>query len=575
MIITCNKCSTRFNLDDSLVKEGGSKCRCAVCKHILTAYPLPLEPEPVQPETVLPEPVQPETEEAEPKAREPWEIEQTPEQASDFEYESDLDDDDLFKENSDIEMESLENSSKDSDLEMEDLDLSSKDSDIEMENPYMEFNKNGFEIDDDFSLEKNTFDMEEETPLSRDPEILQPEPSQTGILESEPGEMAQLPEEASDFNFESDLDDDDFFKGNSDLEMEDLDLSSIDSDLEMADFDLSSIDSDIKMENPDLDMDENDLESDDDFSFEKNTFDMGTTAPSQKNEAKKNYPEFEDPDIQIDAFEEDPISFDEPAPFSVKKGEPIISPEPQKPREAEPVFTPRKYFPEDDESLEKKAKEIDPPPPKKRKVIVKPRPAVTAKPQPIVTARPKPIKEKKKSFFRIPFIILMLIFLLAIGAYIASVMTGYKLPAIDQYIKKPIPEISEAKPIPNQKSVNGRFVTNSTAGTLFVITGRVENPSNIAYSHIEIRGALITTNKEEAKIKNVFCGNIITEDMLKTGNISDINTLLSLKEGAHKINVNVVPGASIPFMVVFSDLPEKLENFTIKVAGFDKSINTP
>ncbi|MBT6340646.1 MAG: DUF3426 domain-containing protein, partial [Desulfobacula sp.] len=165
------------------------------------------------------------------------------------------------------------------------------------------------------------------------------------------------------------------------------------------------------------------------------------------------------------------------------------------------------------------------------------------------------------------------IFLLAIGGYIASVMTGYKLPVIDQFINKPMSEISEAKPIPNQKSVNGRFVTNSTTGTLFVITGRVENPSNIAYSHIEIRGALITKDKEEAKTKNAFCGNIITEEMLKTGNISDINTLLTVKEGAHKINVNVAPGASVPFMVVFSNLPEKLHNFTIKIAGFDKSIN--
>ena len=208
-----------------------------------------------------------------------------------------------------------------------------------------------------------------------------------------------------------------------------------------------------------------------------------------------------------------------------------------------------------------------------------------------VTVKPKPTKKKKNFFFRMPVIILLLIFLLSIGGYIASVITGYKIPAIDHYIKKHIqgykipaidhyikkhiPEISEAKPIPNQKSVNGRFVTNSTAGNLFVLTGRIENPSNITYSHIEIRGALITTNKEEAKIKNVFCGNIITEDMLKTGNISDINTLLTLKEGAHKINVNVAPGASVPFMVVFSDLPEKLENFTVKVAGFDKAVNKP
>ncbi|MBU0462499.1 MAG: zinc-ribbon domain-containing protein [Proteobacteria bacterium] len=472
MIITCNKCSTRFNLDDSLVKEGGSKCRCAVCNHILTAYPLSREPE-----TVLPEPWQPEPEE-----QKTWQPE--PEES------------------------------------------------------------------------------EPEQPDPEEPEPWQSEPEEAEPKASEPWEIEQTPEEASDFDFESDLDDDDLFKGNSDLEMESLDLSSKDSDLEMEDLDLSSKDSDIEIDNPYLEFNENDLEIDDDFSFKENTFDMEEEILSQKSEVIENFEEFEDDDIKSKPIEDDPISFDE----------------------AESSVTPEKEITEDVESLEKetktkiglpeeKANEVDPPPKKERKVIVKP--FVTAKPKPIVTAKPKPTKKKKKSFFRIPVIILLLVFLLAIGAYIASVMTGYKLPAIDQYIKKPIPEISEAKPIPNQKSVNGRFVTNSTAGTLFVITGRIENPSNISYSHIEIRGALITKNKEEAKIKNVFCGNIITEDMLKTGNISDINTLLTLKEGAHKINVNVAPGASVPFMVVFSDLPEKLENFTIKVAGFDKAINIP
>jgi hypothetical protein len=110
-------------------------------------------------------------------------------------------------------------------------------------------------------------------------------------------------------------------------------------------------------------------------------------------------------------------------------------------------------------------------------------------------------------------------------------------------------------------------VTNSTAGTLFVITGRVENPSNIAYSHIKVQGALITKGKVESKTKDAFCGNIITEEMLKTGNISDINKQIMVKEGNHNSNLNVKPGAGVPFMVVFSDLPEKLQNFTVKVVG--------
>ncbi|MBU2631823.1 MAG: DUF3426 domain-containing protein, partial [Proteobacteria bacterium] len=61
------------------------------------------------------------------------------------------------------------------------------------------------------------------------------------------------------------------------------------------------------------------------------------------------------------------------------------------------------------------------------------------------------------------------------------------------------------------------------------------------------------------------------EEMLKTENILDINKLLEIKEGSHNSNVNIKPGASVPFMIVFSDLPEKLQNFTVKVANFEKA----
>ena len=40
MLIQCENCKTEFNLDESLIKESGSKVRCSVCKEIFVAYPL-------------------------------------------------------------------------------------------------------------------------------------------------------------------------------------------------------------------------------------------------------------------------------------------------------------------------------------------------------------------------------------------------------------------------------------------------------------------------------------------------------------------------------------------------------
>jgi len=39
MIIICKECSTKFRLDESLLKGTGSQVRCSACKNIFTAYP--------------------------------------------------------------------------------------------------------------------------------------------------------------------------------------------------------------------------------------------------------------------------------------------------------------------------------------------------------------------------------------------------------------------------------------------------------------------------------------------------------------------------------------------------------
>jgi predicted Zn finger-like uncharacterized protein len=45
MIIECERCRSKFKLDDALLKQGGSRVRCSICKNIFKAYPP--EPEPV------------------------------------------------------------------------------------------------------------------------------------------------------------------------------------------------------------------------------------------------------------------------------------------------------------------------------------------------------------------------------------------------------------------------------------------------------------------------------------------------------------------------------------------------
>ncbi|MEZ4527794.1 MAG: protein kinase, partial [Desulfobacterales bacterium] len=47
MIVKCEKCQTAFNIQDSLIKESGTKFRCSGCSHVFKVYPpASAEPEP-------------------------------------------------------------------------------------------------------------------------------------------------------------------------------------------------------------------------------------------------------------------------------------------------------------------------------------------------------------------------------------------------------------------------------------------------------------------------------------------------------------------------------------------------
>lgn len=187
---------------------------------------------------------------------------------------------------------------------------------------------------------------------------------------------------------------------------------------------------------------------------------------------------------------------------------------------------------------------------------------------------------RKKSGLGIPVLVLLLIFFLAAGGYITANSLGYKIPflpaiqipQIQKYLAQKASEpLPAPDPVPDQKTVTGQFITNDTAGELFIITGRIENPSQVPYRRIQVKGTLFQKEKTAAMTQTAICGNVVPEAVLKTGDISDIMDQLQSPRETADINAMAMPGSSVPFMLVFSDLPHNLENFTVEVVGFEKT----
>jgi pilus assembly protein FimV len=138
-----------------------------------------------------------------------------------------------------------------------------------------------------------------------------------------------------------------------------------------------------------------------------------------------------------------------------------------------------------------------------------------------------------------------------------------QVPYLNQVMKPEMKEVGEIR-IDN---ITSKFIDNTKIGKLFVITGTVKNEFQDSRKYIRIRGSLFSTGKALAKEVTVYGGNYISDTDLSGMTQEDIDKRLSNRFGDKKSNFDVKPGRSIPFMVVFSDLPESLEEFTIEAAG--------
>ncbi|WP_459918936.1 hypothetical protein, partial [Desulfocicer niacini] len=202
-------------------------------------------------------------------------------------------------------------------------------------------------------------------------------------------------------------------------------------------------------------------------------------------------------------------------------------------------------------------------------------PIVSAPPLNEISQEIPPDTEKESSFIVKLFLFFIFIIILLLGTHAASLMTGIsipyitdlKIPFLTELVTPPPPPPPPVRLMPDKKTINGRFATNHKEGILFVISGNIRNPSQVTCTNIKITVSLQNTEKVKIKSKTVVCGATISDQQLTTLDMVAINGLLAGPTAP--VKSSLAPGQSSPFMVVFSNLPDNLENFTVTVKDFD------
>jgi len=191
-----------------------------------------------------------------------------------------------------------------------------------------------------------------------------------------------------------------------------------------------------------------------------------------------------------------------------------------------------------------------------------------------------------KSRSKKPVLVALLLLFLAGGILIVPNMLGIKIPYISDInipylsdLDLKIPYLSEKlnpkekdkagnlKIIPMGGTITARFVNDSQGNPRFVIHGKIKNDYDHPRSFIKVTGKIYQKGGKLAKTETVFCGNLLSDSELTGMEIAAINKRLHNRFGDKKSNLKVKTGKSIPFMIVFDELPQNLDEYTIEVDG--------
>jgi predicted Zn finger-like uncharacterized protein len=115
--------------------------------------------------------------------------------------------------------------------------------------------------------------------------------------------------------------------------------------------------------------------------------------------------------------------------------------------------------------------------------------------------------------------------------------------------------------------VRGYFRVNQQAGRIFVIQGLVENQHPQSRAGVLIRGKLNDDKGTAVRQAVIYAGAVFTPDELRSMSVADMQARLGQPANPQGERYIMGPQGGLPFMLVFSNLPDNLSHFTAEVVG--------
>ena len=115
--------------------------------------------------------------------------------------------------------------------------------------------------------------------------------------------------------------------------------------------------------------------------------------------------------------------------------------------------------------------------------------------------------------------------------------------------------------------LEGKFIQNEQVGEMFLIRGKAINNFAEPRAAIQVKGIIFDQNGKPLLQKTVFCGNPIPDDKLQALSFEELEKIMGNQFGDGLSNMKIASQQSIPFDIVFKDLPKNLSEFSVKVTS--------
>jgi hypothetical protein len=153
---------------------------------------------------------------------------------------------------------------------------------------------------------------------------------------------------------------------------------------------------------------------------------------------------------------------------------------------------------------------------------------------------------------------------------VITILIFFLFYAIPSQSPKPIPQGASGGAI-NFSDVKERFTKSTASGDPLVISGLAVNEYEYPVARVKLRGKILDKTGKLLGEVDTYAGNLLTDNELNRLKDKEILAELQRPEGSDMPNTSIRPRASIPFMIVFINPPQEVDEFIIELSGVEKA----